>query len=555
MTHAIRALAFIFLLAPLACIPKSWVSTSRVKTLSSAPLDRCVALRGNGTHIIGHTTSLAKITNRWGEIQAMAGGSSATITTFLYESILINPAVNTLLGRQRNGAIALLLKSVSGFADDVMNLPEGKSLIAVGTLIGRLKGESALTLPPSEFLKSATDLQRIFANDDLRELINPEIMNALNASNSSSPADYQARIEEVKKAANSLVDLDATDSDVFFRRGLINFPHLISLISRVADFYAGYGGSQQQMAAFIDACASGTEEMTWRDLASKPTAQGTCGEHFSNMIDTWRKSKTPETKSRAADEQGSHLRNIMITSVVTSPPAIAALRQYDAAYRQGSGPVGQDAPRQLNVNFDDISFGYWVSSSFGLDPIKVWRATANDGKSTKAINLGSARTWREILEKSPREPSLGSFTEFSEGEPMAGAISLGGWADLSPVQVLKAAGCSKVIYLTRRGTETKFISAGAPFQGRRKSGLAELLGMTEASYNELYNLAAPESAFSKALAQADGVWCTDWNRFTAFEQQGIAADGWSAPLVTRDSALSQWPEADSSGAPIEGCRQ
>ncbi len=554
MTDALRVLAFTLLLVPLACIPKSWVSTSRVKTLSSAPLDRCVALRGNGTHIISHTTSLAKITNRWGEIHAMAGGSSATITTFLYESILINPAVNTLQGRQRNGAIALLLKSISGFADDVMNPPEGKSLIAVGTLIGRLKGESALTLPPSEFLKSATDLQRIFANDDLRELINPEIMDALNAANSSSPAEYQARIEEVKKAANSLVDLDATDSDVFFRRGLINFPHLISLISRVADFYAGYGGSQQLMAAFIDACASGTEEMTWRDLTSKPAAQGTCGERFSKMIDTWHKSKTPESKSRAADEQGSHLRNIMITSVVTSPPGIAALRQYDAAYRQGSGPVGQGAPRQLNVSFDDISFGYWVSSSFGLDPIKVWRATANDGKSTKAINLGSARTWREILEKSPREPSLGSFTEFAEGEAMAGAISLGGWADLSPVQVLKAAGCSKVIYLTRRGSETKFITAGAPFQGRRKSGLAELLGMTEASYNELYNLAAPESAFSKALAQADGVWCTDWNRFTAFEQQGIAADGWSAPLVTRDSVLRQWPEADSSGTHIEGCR-
>jgi hypothetical protein len=247
------------------------------------------------------------------------------------------------------------------------------------------------------------------------------------------------------------------------------------------------------------------------------------------------------------DEPGSRLKNIMITSVVTSPAAINTLRRYNTDYHRG-------ATRQLNFNFGDVGFGYWVSSSLGVDPVKTWRESNGDGKSNKAINLGHAKAWREILEKSPREPSLGSYTEFADGEVMAGALSLGGWADLHPVQVLKAAGCGKVIYVTRRGPETSFISAGIPYLGREKSGLAELLGMNESTYNEVYNLASPESAFSRAVAQADGVWCTDWNRFSASEQEGIAASGWSAPLVTRDPTLSQWAEADGSGSQITGCR-
>lgn len=530
-----------------ACFPRSKAPPSSVKAVIPEPLERCVALRGNGTHLLAHTTALAKITNRWGEVQAMAGGSSGTITTFLYESILMNPAVNFLQGEHRSRAISLLLKSIAGYTQEVLDAPEWKALIGIGTLAGRLKGQPSLNLPPAEFQKAAADLLQIFTSDDIRELINPEILEALDPANDQNIVEYKNRVEEVKKAAMSLVGLDASDVDVFFRPGLINFPHLIDLVGRIADFYAGYGGSQAEMAGFIAACGSGTEEKTWKELAPKLTSQGTCAVRFSGLVRDWRKNRNATTKSRLMDEQGSRLKNIMITSVVTSPAAINTLRRYNTDYHRG-------ATRQLNFNFDDVGFGYWVSSSLGFDPVKTWRESNGDGKSNKAINLGHAKAWREILEKSPREPSLGSYTEFADGEAMAGALSLGGWADLHPVQVLKAAGCGKVIYVTRRGPETSFISAGIPYQGRKKSGLAELLGMNESTYNEVYNLASPESAFSRAVAQADGVWCTDWNRFSAFEQEGIAASGWSAPLVTRDPTLSQWAEADGSGSQITGCR-
>jgi hypothetical protein len=143
--------------------------------------------------------------------------------------------------------------------------------------------------------------------------------------------------------------------------------------------------------------------------------------------------------------------------------------------------------------------------------------------------------------------------EFGRDEVTAGALSLGGWADLHPVQVLKHAGCKDVIYLTRRTDETEFITKGPPFSGRGRSGLAELLGMDKEDYDKIYSLDLESSSYSEALKNSTGVWCTDWNKFSCFEQNEIAIDSWKTPLVTRDPRLSSWPGADSSGAKIRGC--
>ena len=207
MRRLSRLLMLVLPFVASACFPsRPKASNSEAKATAFEPLQRCVALRGNGTHFVAHTAALAKITNRWGEVQAMAGGSSGTITILLYESILMNPAVNFLTGEDRNRAISLLLKSITGYAQEVMDAPEWKALIAVGTLAGRLKGESILDLPPDEFKKTAANLQQIFMSDDIRNLINPEIIDSLDSSNSQNPQDYKNKVEEVKKAAISLVN-------------------------------------------------------------------------------------------------------------------------------------------------------------------------------------------------------------------------------------------------------------------------------------------------------------------------------------------------------------
>src|SRR5262249_23758318 len=65
---------------------------------SSSPLSLCAAVRGNGESILTHFASLAHITEHYGKIGGMAGGSSGSITTFTYESILKNPVVHSCGG-------------------------------------------------------------------------------------------------------------------------------------------------------------------------------------------------------------------------------------------------------------------------------------------------------------------------------------------------------------------------------------------------------------------------------------------------------------------------
>ena len=531
------------------CLRKSKSDSDLAKSSIAPTVNRCVALRGNGTHMIAHTTALARITNRWGEIHAIAGGSSATITTFLYESILMNPAVKSLPDAEKAKAISLLLKSLTGFAAETAAEPEWRALRSLGVMASRIQEKGTLALPASEYRKASEDLRAVLDSEDIRDLVNPEILAMLTPSLNPQSREFAAKVEEVKKAAASLTNLDASDPDVFVRVGILNFPHFIGLIGRVANFYAGYGAPQIEMRDFIKDCTQGTDDQLWSAISPKATSKGTCGERFSRMVRSWKQdSKTLSgTQSRLADQQGQTLRSIMITSVIENPEVIGIIKKYDQDFKS-------DASRSLSMKFDDVKFGYWVSSSFSGDPIKSWQTNNPDAKSKKAVNLGSAKTWRDILEKSPLEPSLGKYQEFSSSESHAGAISLGGWADLHPVQILKAAGCDKVIYLTRRSEETSFITKGPPFGERKPSGLAEMLGMTNKDYNDIYNLQDQNSAFSKALQQSDGVWCTSWNNFDAMQQDGIANDGWSSPLLTKDKELSKWPEADSSGQPILGCR-
>jgi hypothetical protein len=100
-----------------------------------------------------------------------------------------------------------------------------------------------------------------------------------------------------------------------------------------------------------------------------------------------------------------------------------------------------------------------------------------------------------------------------------GRISGGGWSDLAPTLALKNLGCKRVVYVTRRGDESQFAAK-----------IAKHLGMSERAWRELYDLSNGDSAFSRSVAQADGVWCTDWNAFDGKQQRELAADGYAAPL-------------------------
>jgi hypothetical protein len=487
---------------------------------------------------------LARLLPEWGEIDAFAGGSSATITTFLYESMSLNPAVKSLDGKPKASALALLMKSTIGYASQVAAEPEWTALLSFKNLAEKLQEKGVFDLIHTDHKQVASNLRAVLGSNEFKELVNPEIFRMLQPLGGNDQS-FARNVREVQKAAISLVNLDAEDSDVFFRPGIINFAKFIELIGRVADFYAGYGHTQPDMPSFLKDCATGTEGKLWSEISASTTSKGTCGERLTAMIKDWRANRSENSKHRIHDLPGLATKSITITSVVKEPAAIKKLERYDELYRASK-------PRRLEFNFDDVRFGYWISRGLKQNLVESWARSSDDWKAKKAVSLGSKSTWRQILEKSPQEPSLGKYTSFESNEHLAGAASLGGWADLHPVQILKAAGCQDVIYLTRRTDETVFISKGPPFEGRNPSGLAELLGMDKAGFENIYSLDNPSSAFSSALRSADGVWCTDWNKFSAFEQTGIALDSWNAPLLTKSSRLPKM-SASQSGK-IRGCR-
>ncbi|MEY4630124.1 MAG: hypothetical protein RIQ81_244, partial [Pseudomonadota bacterium] len=230
-----------------ACIPTFWPKNKSKGTSTTngtlASLDRCVALRGNGTHVLAHLTGLARITQEWGEVQAVAGGSSSTISSLLYESILLNPAVERLPAKERAAAVSLLLKSAPGYAAAAINSPEWKAINGLPELARNLLAKPEAIFDPPVTRELATKLKAMLENQDIRELVNPEIPTNLGAAIASGDAnEIRHQVSETRTAINALTRLDANSADVFVREGVLNFPHFVEMTGRVADFYAGVDG-------------------------------------------------------------------------------------------------------------------------------------------------------------------------------------------------------------------------------------------------------------------------------------------------------------------------
>lgn len=149
---------------------------------------------------------------------------------------------------------------------------------------------------------------------------------------------------------------------------------------------------------------------------------------------------------------------------------------------------------------------------------------------------------------SAAEPGLSSFVETRDvvGNPV---LSTGGWSDLHPVTILKASGCQKVIYVTRKGGDTIFGQGVAkrlfgfekpwseldPHEPNRShtrilNNQGDPKDMTS-QWSRLFNLANPNSNFDYALQTSDAVVCTNWNIFDVkkdFHQ--MISEAYQAPI-------------------------
>ncbi len=68
--------------------------------------------------------------------------------------------------------------------------------------------------------------------------------------------------------------------------------------------------------------------------------------------------------------------------------------------------------------------------------------------------------------------------------------------------------------------------------------IAKNAGMSEADRGNHYDLSNEGSSYSRSVATADAVWCTNWNGFTDSQRSAEVLDAFNAPLETRASFSS-----------------
>lgn len=487
----------------------------------------CLALRGNGELMPAHWGALANLVERMGLPAMQAGGSSASITLMMNEAVAANKFVVNAVGQEKNNRAALLYKSFEGFAEYLTNTPEWRDFV---TLYQRARsaGGNDWMQELQKILSQASQMEagqlRDFLAQNL-ELIKNNYrvgvrlglisernyaplalsLGRLASGEFSTAAEDIARAkfyaEELKETIRVFGAFNATtDANLFFRPGLVDFGRFGEQMGRMAQFYSAISATPADdvlWQGFFKACGENTTGMLWSEITENNRE---CSRQFTRLLDAY--MKNPAKLNFSERNVGSTIKSYPTTAVLVGPgadEALAGLKKY-----------GESRDPKFGFQFflsdsETVRFGYWG----GEDELKIIDGRLpkiTDEKSRRFFPLGTA-TWKKVLGLSPAEPGLASLQVFSqEGKDM---VSAGGWSDLHPIMVLRAAGCARVIYVTRRGGESPFAQGVAKrlFSTKENDTNADLL------LRKLYDLGNPQSSMRQSLDQADAVLCTDWNRF------------------------------------------
>lgn len=547
----------------------------------------CAAIRGNGELMPAHWGSMARLVERYGIPSAMSGGSSASITMFLMESIEINPLAKNNIQK------SLLIKSIEGYVETLSQTKEGKALISllknkaeisqlaqrIAASQGQIENSTRREITAFQ-LKHMKDIQALLQSSDLQSILNPELLQYIKqtigmskklqeAPNATLKKQVDYRYTQIEQTFKNFGKFSTTtDNTLFFRPGLISFEKVANLFGRMANFYASYSLGRNNeikesvdgmMTQFLNICSKDSKGKSWQEIvAQTPVCRQMLGKSILDYRNETKKLERQgkKLKNRVSENIGKHISTFPTTSILIKK-AVGKYKKTLASYQTTTNPnFGLD----FKIHPSQYRFGYWGNTS-ELNTIKKNLKNksgftdasgkkinlSKDKKSSKFLSLGSA-SWLTALSTSPAEPGLARILPIKN---RADILSAGGWDDLHPTLVLKAVGCKNIIYVTRRGGDSMFgqgvvrkLTRIGGFDWKEWEGLSaeqkreknargdkDDVGRNASAWSKLYNLANPDSSFSRSLKLADSVWCTNW------DQQGLdngmpklIADGYNAPL-------------------------
>lgn len=582
-------------------------------------LNQCLAIRGNGHYVVAHFGAVAGIVEQFGEMDAMAGGSSSSFTMYMYDSILRNPIVQTSSGRLRELNIATLMKSGIGWIDvfrkgrDVQAIKEAvaafqktQTAFAGDSEDGPQAGYDLFTRIKNLFsknpdvmqdpwgknwqsslggkldagwdaTKAAIGLRKVLSSEDLRDLVNPDVLEMLSNQNAEDYVSYRYKVAQIVAAAKTITAFSAKHADLIFRRGVVNFEGLGRVMTRIADFYAGHAMADSKgMKRFLNNCAhENNVNVLWGSLKSKERGYS-CEKGFVDIAYNFRELAMARScrqwkqrlKRSVLDVEcyeysqsetwlGEKVPVILTTGLISGPQAVAQVRDYEQKYLQD-----QNRPSILPLDFSrQIKFGYWSHPQIAQKINANLQSGAaefgeykGDYKLQRLQHIGDA-LWKTPFLYSPAEPGLSRYVEINKN-----LISIGGWSDLFPIRILKLAGCKEVIYLGRIGADV-FLTQDSPIPSRERDGVAEVINIQEEERLAWYASTNESSSFVKGIKAADLVWCTDWNSFTDLEQFEMYSDAYKAKKylnpkskILRARIESKGLKVDDPGTkPILGC--
>lgn len=535
-----------------------FILSAHAKNILTPP-NLCVAVRGNGENFFAHWPAMAKIVEHYGPIDMLAGGSSASISLFLYESVAKNKLLSCPDNRpaclqQKSLEISLLLKSFQGYFDYWTTTKEVHAIEVLYqgapenlSFIERTK----LRWDQINILLHSTDLVKAI-NRDLIESLKRSFVDLTRTSifNGSQWMHqlelFLFKLSEAKDAVSFVWSggFDAkNDERLFFRPGLISFEDLAHKFGRMGDFYAGYfyladKPSEaeliytEKMKKFLKMCAPDSLDKSWNEIASTKN----CQEIFVNLLNDYR-------EKLLADESHKITRRHRIDDFIGeySPHknvgTFVATTVLDKAESDRFAKLHQDYEKTTDKKFGanyfvpstSLHFGYWGS----VEQLKAAKESMERGeyrddlKTQKMMELGQT-TWLTAISISGAEPGLSPMKMIPGRSD--GLYSIGGWSDLHPTIILKSLNCRNTVFVTRINGEAIFAQGVAkrlfnleipawdridPRGGevtRKNNNRGDPLDL-ESHWSRLSNIANPKSSISRSIKAADAVWCTDWDSF------------------------------------------
>jgi hypothetical protein len=493
-------------------------------TLTVSAQNYCLAIRGNGELQPAHWGAMASVVERLGLPSAMAGGSSATISMFLLESMAMNPLLKNLSEAEKNQSLSLMLKSLLGFVSALNNTKTTQNIKLLyqdyqnSTTTNQLQRVSELVKEKnwkmaSDIVNQALSLGFISA-ETLKLLTT-----ALVEKNSEQAQFYLSELQTTIKVFGKFNALE--DDNLFFRAGLIDFNQLAAGFGRVASFYAAQNlenSLNNKWTDFLALCSQNSEGLSWVEiLNNKPECQVQFQELFNNYFNGVRKEVASELRP-----VGGFIPTFASTSIIAGLSAQQTIKAMSDYKTLKDAHFGKDFQLQ---NAEDLRFGYWGQEQ-QLKNISQ-KLSKEDEKSRRFIGLGVAN-WKTVLSYSPAEPGLSPLKEIKvKGQSL---VSAGGWSDLHPSLVLKAFGCENVVYVTRQGAESSFATGVA----KRLFGQKTIEVNDSPVLSKLYSLDNPNSSYVRSLKNSDAVLCTNWNSFK------LTADSQNLMNLIQDSYQAQY---------------